>query len=122
MERPYTQIDVSKRADISCVRLRHAAYDEIALEELGAELGRLIDEDGCRKLVLNLGPGQMDCLYSVFLAKTVNLQRRLQAAGGALALAQLSAFTKDIFRAAGLEKYFQFYATEQEAVQALQST
>ncbi|MCI0379039.1 MAG: hypothetical protein L0215_15635 [Gemmataceae bacterium] len=120
MERPYTQIEVTKHADVSCVRLRHAVYNEMALEELGAELGRLIDEDGCRKMVLNLGPEAPDCLYSVFLAKIANLQRRLQAAGGALALAQLSAFTKDIFRAAGLEKYFQFYPSQERALAALE--
>jgi anti-anti-sigma regulatory factor len=55
----------------------------------------------------------------VFLAKLVNLQRRLNTAGGALALAQLSPNTRNIFQVAGLDKYFRFYPTQAEALTAL---
>ena len=119
MERPYQQIEFERRGEVYCVRLRHAKLDENGLEELSAEMARLIDEDGCRKMVLALGPEDPLCLYSVFLAKLVNLQRRLGAAGGALALAGLSDNTQHIFQVAGLHKFFFFHPEVETAVGAL---
>lgn len=119
MERPFRQIEVEQLGPIHCVRLRNQRMDEAGLEELGAEIARLIDEDGCRKMVLNLGPEDPLCLYSVFLAKLVNIQRRLSTAGGALALAQVSPTTRQIFQVAGLEKVFRFFPTQGDALTSL---
>ncbi|MFO0969082.1 MAG: hypothetical protein U0793_26305 [Gemmataceae bacterium] len=119
MERPFNQIDAEQRGDLYCVRLRHQHVDEKGLEELGAEIARLIDEKGCNKLILLLGPEEPLCLYSVFLAKLVNLQRRLRSNGGALALAELSAETEKIFQVAGLDKFFTFYPDRDTALHAL---
>ena len=119
MERPYKQIDIERHGQVRCVRLRQTHLDENELEELSAEIARLIDEEGCRKMVLNLGPEDPLCLYSVFLAKLVNLQRRLAAAGGALALAGLSDNTQHIFQVAGLQKFFTFYPDQAKAMEAL---
>src|SRR5437016_14486346 len=106
MERPFKQIEFDQREEVYCVRLLRTQLDESGLEELSAEIARLIDEDGCRKMVMVLGPEDPLCLYSVFLAKLVNLQRRLTSAGGALALAGLSDATQHIFQVAGLHKFF----------------
>jgi hypothetical protein len=119
MERPYRQIELERRGDIHCVRLLHSQFDESGLEELSAEVARLIDEDGCRKMVLTLGPEDPLCLYSVFLAKLVNLQRRLAGAGGAFALAGLSENTQHIFQVAGLHKFFLFFPDTDKAVEAM---
>jgi len=121
MERPFKQITFEKKGDVHCVKLVHTQMDEKGLEDLSAEIARLIDEDGCRKMVLNLGPEDPLCLYSVFLAKLVNLQRRLAAAGGALALAGLSEQTQHIFQVAGLQKYFTFYLSQDKALESLSS-
>ena len=89
------------------------------MEDLGAELGRLISEENCRKMALLLGPEEPECLISVFLAKMINLQRRLESLGGAFALAEVSDYTRNIFRVAGIERFFHFYADQAAAVQAL---
>ena len=91
------------------------------LEEVGIELAKLLDEGGVQKVVLNLGPEEPDCLYSIFLAKLIGFQRRLETHGGKLALAQLSERTREIFRVAGLEKFFHFHATQADAVQAVEA-
>jgi anti-anti-sigma factor len=119
MERPFKQIEFERRGEVYCVQLVHSQLDENGLEELSAEVARLIDEDGCRKMVLALGPQDPLCLYSVFLAKLVNLQRRLGSAGGALALAGLSNNTQRIFQVAGLHNFFYFYPDLETAVAAL---
>ncbi len=118
MELSFKQLEYERHGDVYCVRLAHNRFDECGLEELSKEAGRLIDDQGCRKMVLALGPENMLCLYSVFLAKLVNLQRRLTATGGGLALAGLSDTTRHIFQVAGLSKLFSFYPDTETAVKA----
>lgn len=122
MDRPFTQIEVDQIGEVFCVRLRYQRLDEMGLEELGAEMARLIDENGCRKMVLNLGPEDPLCLYSVFLAKLVNLQRRLKKNGGSLALAHLNPDTLKIFQVSGLEKFFTIFPDQEAARSALVSS
>jgi anti-anti-sigma factor len=119
MELSFKQLEFERHGDVYCVRLSHNRFDESGLEDLSKEAGRLIDDQGCRKMVLALGPEDTLCLYSVFLAKLVNLQRRLASAGGALALAGLSDTTQHIFQVAGLSKFFTFYPNTETAVKAL---
>jgi len=119
MKRPFKQINFERRGDVYCVCLLKSQFDESALEELSAEVGRLIEEHGCRKMVMTFGSGDPLCLYSVFLAKLVNLQRRLAASGGTLALAGLSDNAQHIFEAAGLHKYFSFYSDVDSAAEAM---
>jgi anti-anti-sigma factor len=118
MERPYRHIDVERVGDICCARLRQPKLDEAALYEMTDELNRLAAEDGCRKLVLSLGPKDPECLYSVFLAKLVALQRRMQAGGGALKLCDVSPVTRTIFDACRLTPLFDFAPDMAAAVKA----
>jgi hypothetical protein len=119
MQRPYQFIAFERNGDVYCVRLRAPRVEDSQLDELGAELARLIDEENCQKMVLNLGPEEPQCLISVFLAKLINLQRRFEGMNGALALAQASEDTRNIFRIAGIEKFFHFFPDEQSALKAL---
>ncbi len=119
MQRPYQHLDYNEHGGVFCVRLRNPRLREDGIDELTAELARLVDEGGCRKMVLSLGPGDLECLYSVFLAKLISLQRRLEGVGGTLALAEVSANTRDVFKATGLDRHFHFYADPAAAVQAL---
>src|SRR5471030_264909 len=103
MQRPYALIAFELTGDVFCVRLQKPRVEDHQLDELGAELGRLLDEENCRKMVLNLGPEEPECLISVFLAKLINLQRRLESMNGMLTLAHASDYARNIFRIAGIE-------------------
>src|SRR5260370_39858766 len=119
MSRAYDYIAFERVGEAICARLQRPKVEDHQMEDLGAELARLIDEENCRKMVLNLGPEDSECLLSVFLAKLINLQRRLEGMSGALTLANASEYTRNIFRIAGIEKFFRFYPDQQSAVQAL---
>lgn len=121
MQRSYDYIAFDRVGDIFRVNLTKTQIDDHQMDDFGAELARLIDEENCKKMVLQIGPGDPDFLVSVFLAKLINLQRRLNSAGGALALSGLSEATHDMFRVAGIEKFFRFYPDQQSAVQSLHS-
>jgi hypothetical protein len=95
--------------------------DEKALQELGEEWTNLIDQQGCRHFVLSLGPKEPECLYSVFLAKLVSLQRRLNKQGGRLIIADASPHTMSIFAACHLTEIFQFTPDLDAAVAALKT-
>ncbi|MBI3822146.1 MAG: STAS domain-containing protein [Planctomycetes bacterium] len=119
MQRPYHFILYDLIGEVFCVRLLQPRIEDRQMDEFGAELARLIDEENCRKMVLNLGPAEPECLISVFLAKLINLQRRLEGMNGALTLAHASDYTRNIFRIAGIERFFHFYPDQNSAVQAL---
>jgi hypothetical protein len=119
MPRPYEFIGFEQVGDAFSVRLLRPRVEDYHMEDLGAELARLIDEENCRCMVLNLGPEEPDCLISVLLAKLINLQRRLEGLGGGLALAHVSEHTRTIFRVAGIERFFHFYPDQASALQAL---
>ncbi len=121
MQRSYDYIAFDRVGEIFRVNLIKTQIEDHHMGDFSAELARLLDEENCKKMVLQLGPGDPDFLVSVFLAKLINLQRRLNSAGGALALSDLSETTRDMFRIAGIEKYFRFYPDQQSAVQALNS-
>jgi anti-anti-sigma factor len=84
----YRQIVIERHGNVAVVRLARTRLDENEIYELSRELHRLATQDGCPRIVLCLGPETPECLYSVFLAKLISLQRRLDAIGGALKLCQ----------------------------------
>lgn len=119
MERPYQYIHIERLGPAIGVRLKRRKFDDETVDRMGAELARLLDEEGCRHLILNLGPDEPECLYSVFLAKLVSLKKRLDAVGGTFALANLSPLAHDIFVAAGIEKFFTIFPDQASALQAV---
>jgi anti-anti-sigma regulatory factor len=120
MKPPRTFLVVERHGDVFCIRLLQPRIEDDQMDDLGAELAELIDVQNARKIVFNLGPDDPDCLLSVFLGKLVGLQRRLDGMGGILALAHLSPDTREIFRIAGIEKFFRFYSDQPSAIQALE--
>jgi anti-anti-sigma factor len=119
MDRPFKRITVERQGDVFCVRLRKHKMDEADILEMADEMLNLINEQGCRKLVLSLGPGEVQCLYSVFLAKLVMVRRHLVERGGALKLCEASPETIGVFQACHLADYFDFVPDQASAIAAL---
>ena len=107
MSQPYRLIAVERRGDVCCVRLCLARLEEAQVYELATELLALADE-GCNKVALSLGPDGPVCVYSVFLAKLMTVQRVLGERGGELVLCEVSPVTRTAFTASRLDEKFQF--------------
>jgi hypothetical protein len=114
----FRQLDVEQIGDVYCVRLRHARLPLGGLEELLTDIDELLTTS-CRKLVFSLGPEEPQCLYSIFLAKLVTLQRCLQSQGGALKFAEASDAVLKIFEACSLRTLFDFVPDRATAIAAL---
>ena len=67
------------------------------------QLGR---EGGCPRIALSLGPKTPECMYSVFLARLIALQRRLRESGGDLKLCECTPQVIDILDACVLLEHF----------------
>jgi hypothetical protein len=104
----YRHIKVERHGDVFCVRLRHTRLEESEIYQLAEELITLVSRDGCRKMALSLGPDAPDCLYSVFLAKLVSVQRILAEHGGALILTEVAPVARSVFEACRLDRAFTF--------------
>jgi hypothetical protein len=110
MESAYRHLDVLRRGDVFCVRLRAHRIPEEQIPELAAELIDLAAREGCRKLALSLGPRAPECLYSVFLAKLMAVQRVLAGHGCGLVLCEAGPAVRAIFEACRLDEQFRFAA------------
>jgi anti-anti-sigma factor len=119
MDSPYQQIELQYEGDVAVVRFRKRKIEETEIHTLGNELTDLIEKDGCRKLIIGLGPGTLECLYSVFLAKLVMVQRRIHDHQGALILCELTPEVKTVFEACKLLNYFEFAPDRQAALASM---
>jgi hypothetical protein len=119
MPRPYQHILVDRKDDVFCVRLRRTHLEETDILEMADELISLIKEQGCRKMVLSLGPGPLHCLYSVFLAKLVMVRRNILEQDGRLILSDATPDTLEVFEACHLKEHFEFEPDQAVAVAAL---
>ncbi len=108
MTRLHRHIQVEKRGEVCCVRLCHHRLDEPMIYEMSDELRALVEDGVCRRMALSLGPDALECMYSVFLAKLIALQRILREHQGELVLCEVQPEVREIFRACGMEEMFHF--------------
>jgi hypothetical protein len=90
------------------VRLRNTRMEEPEIYQFAEELVSLIARDGCRRLALSLGPEPPSCLYSVFLAKLISVQRTMHEHGGSMVLIDAKPITRSVFEACLLDRQFTF--------------
>jgi hypothetical protein len=109
-------IEVERRGDVFCVRLRRLQLEEPEIAELAGELLALVADGGCRQMALSLGPQPPEFLYSVFLAKLISLQRALREHGGELVLCHAGPEVRSIFEVCRLDTLFAFLPDFEAAV------
>jgi anti-anti-sigma factor len=116
----YRHIVVDREADAFCVSLRSRKLEELEIHEMADEVHALISGEGCRKLVLSLGPGTPEFLYSVFLAKLVGIRRRLREQKGQMRVVDVTPEVMTVFEACQLDKYFEFVPDRQTGIASFQ--
>ncbi|MFQ6048804.1 MAG: STAS domain-containing protein [Phycisphaerae bacterium] len=90
--------------------------DSLQIEKIGQELYELVDRFDRRQLVLDFSGVKF--LSSQALAVLLNLRSKLQKIKGKLVICGLRAELREVFRITKLERLFEFYADEQQALNA----
>jgi anti-sigma B factor antagonist len=111
-------ITVRTEGDVKVVAFKlHRITEEDNIEQLGHELFSLVDQQGCRKLVVDLQ--DVEYITSSVIGKLISLHRKLHRAGGALVLCNLSAKLDEVLRTSRLIDYFQSAGSVEEALARL---
>jgi anti-sigma B factor antagonist len=93
--------------------------EEDNIEHLGQELTMLVDQYGCRLLVVNFEV--VTLITSAALGKFISLHRNLHRREGQLAICGVTDMMADVLLATRLNEYFKLTATVDDAVTLISS-
>jgi anti-sigma B factor antagonist len=111
------RLEVEQIGDVTVVNfIDRKILDEQNIQIIGEQLFSLVDEEGCRKLLLNFG--NVEFLSSAALGKLITLNKKLQAAKGRLILCNIDPQIHEVFEITKLDKFFNIQKEEQTALQA----
>ena len=106
------------RGDITIVSfMDKKILDEANIQDIGDELFALVDERYKIKLVLNFE--NVEFLSSAALGKLITLNKKVKNENGALRLCGIRPQILEVFRITKLNKLFQIYDTEEQALARL---
>jgi len=112
-------VHVTDRGDVQLVRLRSGGIrDEHDVETFGAELMALTEVPGRRIVISFLG---VRYLTSLVLGKLIQVHKRLAESGGEMRLADIHPQIQEVFRITHLDRLFEIYDHEDEAVASFQA-
>lgn len=114
---PERWLRMEPAGDVVVVRfLQPRILDEEIIEYIGEELLRLIEQDGFRRMVLNFR--EVEAVATHLLGELLLVQKRLQAAGGRLALCEFQPSLQEVFDILRLPLVFFICASEDEAIRS----
>lgn len=108
-------VEVAQKGDVTIVRfLESKILDESNIAQIGDRLFRLVDNDGCRKLVLNFD--KVEYLSSAALGKLITLDKKVKAQAGRMKLCHIKEGIYEVFKITRLNKVFDIQDDEQSSV------
>ncbi|GBD35768.1 hypothetical protein HRbin36_00883 [bacterium HR36] len=112
------RLEVEDIGDVTFVRFTDSKIlDEANVQVIGDQLFSLVDNHHRKNLLLDFS--RVEYMTSAFLGKLVTLNKKVQQAGGRLALCNIAhKEIFDIFVITGLKRLFNIYRDEQEALQS----
>ncbi len=117
MTTAYRHVDLSQVGDVTVVRFRDdKIIEDINIQELGQELFRLVEADGCEQLLLDFS--SVDFLSSAALGKLITLDKKMKAHGGTLKLSNIRPEIYEVFAITKLNRLFDIRKDEAEALAA----
>jgi anti-anti-sigma factor len=112
---PYRWLEVEQIGDVTVVRFTHrGVLMGAAVELVGEQLLSLVEDEGRRQLVLNLG--NVRSMDSAMLGKLLMLNKRVLASNGRFKLCQVTSELYEVFEAAKLPQLVGIYDEELDAL------
>ncbi len=113
-----TGLVISNMWGVTMVNFRSTSIlDGAAVDAIGKELQVLVDEQACRKIILDVSAVQF--LSSSMIGALIMLHKKSQAIKGRVVICGLKPKLKEIFKIMKLEKILSFADTETDALQML---
>jgi anti-anti-sigma factor len=118
---PIPTLAVDHRGDVTIVQFAGAEilFEEAVNRDLGNQIYALVDQDNCRKLVVDFDGVRY--ISSSLIARLVGLYRRMDATKGQLILSRMGPYLRDTLKVSRLEQLFEFEDDLEAAVARLQS-
>jgi anti-sigma B factor antagonist len=111
------RLEVEQIGDVTVVNfIDRKILDQQNIQIIGEQLFSLVEEDACRKLLLNFG--NVEFLSSAALGKLITLNNKLQTGKGRLILCNIDPQIHKVFEITKLDKFFNIQKEEQTALQA----
>jgi anti-sigma B factor antagonist len=111
----HRRLEVSEVGDVTVVRfVDRKILDEANIQELGVELFQLVEEENCKKLLLNFS--NVDFLSSAALGKLITLDKKVKAHDGKLKLSNIRPEIYEVFAITKLNKLFDIKDDEADAL------
>jgi anti-sigma B factor antagonist len=111
------RLEVEDFGDVTVVNFTDKKIlDEQNIQVIGEQLFSLVDELGRRKIVLNFR--NVEYLSSAALGKFITLNKKVNGAGGKLALCNIDPQIYEVFEITKLNKLFNIHKEEQDALQS----
>ena len=113
----HRHLEASNVGDVTVVRfVDRKILDETNIQELGQELFNLVEQEHCKKLLLNFSA--VEFLSSAALGKLITLEKKTKAAGGQLKLSNIRPEIYEVFAITKLNKLFDIRDDEAESLAA----
>jgi anti-sigma B factor antagonist len=110
------RLEVEDYGEITVVNfIDKKILDEQNIQKIGEDLFSLVDELGRKKILLNFT--NVEYLSSAALGKFITLNRKVQTAGGKLAMCSINDDIFEVFEITKLNKLFNIQKDEQTALQ-----
>jgi anti-sigma B factor antagonist len=111
----YRWLEIDHVGGVTVVRVvGHAIIEEPVIRTIGEELYRLVDVNGYRQLLLDFT--EVKSLSSRMLAILVELNKKVKAAEGRLALCGIDPQIIQVFQVTRLDKVLHIYPDENTAI------
>ncbi len=109
-------IEISTVGDVTIARfIDDKILDEAAIQEIGNQLFRLLDEDGRKRVILDFAAVKF--LSSAALGKLITMDKKVKAAKGKLRLCNIRPEILEVFTITRLDKIFDISPTVDTALE-----
>lgn len=114
----YNRLKVSTSGQVTVVAFADSKIiDEEEIQELGRELGELVERDGHKKLVLNFG--RVEFMSSAALGKLISFEKKVRQHKADLILTNIRPEIYEVFAITKLTKLFKIKDDEADALAVL---
>ena len=105
-----SRLRVLKHDDVTVIEfVDRNILDEANIQQIGTEIGSLIDNDEAEKLVISFS--NVDHLSSAALGALITIHNKLKAKGGVLKLTNIDPQIYEVFAITKLNKLFEIHET-----------